>query len=113
MWDTQYIVQLRVSHRLVGALVGALPSNKRQSAEFGAPLALSVEEALLAVEEGIVEVLDCPGFNIAGSVHAAVSETCSSGFSAIATACQAWQTAVLEPLSLSELRRAGAHRRGG
>jgi len=45
-------------HRLVGSLIGALPNHKRQNGEKGLPLLLLFEEALLAVEEAIIEVVD-------------------------------------------------------
>ena len=39
-----------------------MATNKRQAAQLGPPLALSLEEALLAAEEGFAEVVDCaPG----------------------------------------------------
>lgn len=58
VFDVGHICTLRTRHRLVGTLVGALPSHKRQEAEHGAPLVLLLEEALLAVEEGFAEVVD-------------------------------------------------------
>ena len=47
VWNTRDAYTLRCLHRIVGSLVGALPTNKRQTQEFGMPLSLLFEEALL------------------------------------------------------------------
>ena len=60
MWEPREIYALRVDHRLVGSLVGAISkaAHGRQAHEGGPPLALAYEEALLAAEEGIITVVD-------------------------------------------------------
>ena len=60
VWEPREIYALRVDHRLVGSLVGAISkaAHGRQAHEGGPPLALAYEEALLAAEEGIITVVD-------------------------------------------------------
>ena len=69
IFDVGHIWTLRTRHRIVGALVGALPSHKRQAAEHGAPLVLHFEEALLALEEGIAEIVDAAHLPSSASEH--------------------------------------------
>ena len=58
MWNARHVYILRCAHRILGELVGALPTNKRQCAEMGLPLRLVYEEVLLGAEEGFIEVVD-------------------------------------------------------
>ena len=45
------VTRLRESHRIVGSLIGCLPSFPRQSAHLGLPLQLLPEETTLLVNE--------------------------------------------------------------
>lgn len=65
--------ELRGRHRIVGSLVGALPSMRRQTQDMGMPVSLLFEEALLVVEEGIAEVVDGTNLQFSQRVAAAAS----------------------------------------
>ena len=67
LWNTRHAYELRCAHRIVGSTVGALPTNKRQTCEYGMPLSLMFEEALLAVEEGFAEVVDASALRTGGA----------------------------------------------
>jgi len=70
-------------HRLVGrSLIGALPNHKRQNGEKGLPLLLLFEEALLAVEEAIIEVVD---------VSRTTLRRCRAGGRSLCGLWQAWR----------------------
>ena len=58
VWNARHAYELRGAHRIVGSMVGALPTNKRQTCEHGMPLSLMLEEAILVAEEGIGDVVD-------------------------------------------------------
>jgi tRNA-splicing endonuclease subunit Sen34 len=126
VWKPQHIHALRVRHRIVGALVGALPAHKGQAAERGAPLSMSFEETLAASEAGIVEVVDNDSADPPGEpqlvrpdgaegsegAHAALEmlEGKGAGFMHLATECTQWLEAPLPVLPPSELRLARPHR---
>jgi len=120
VWKPQDIHALRVRHRIVGALVGALPAHKGQAAEKGAPLSMSFEETLAASEAGIIEVVDNDradppsepqlanpnGAESSEGGNAAIQMLqgkCAS-FINLATECTAWLEAPLPILPPSELR---------
>lgn len=46
------VTRLRESHRIVGSLIGCLPTYPRQSNQLGLPLQLLPEETTLLVNEG-------------------------------------------------------------
>lgn len=118
VWEPRHIYALRCQHRLVGCLVGALPSNKRQAAQLGPPLSLSFEEALLAAEEGFAEVVDIASVSTsaASASDAAVAGAAASpasGFCTTPTASEEWRTAalpVIAPVDLSRLIEASGRR---
>ena len=47
------VVYLREKWRIIGGLIGALPSHPRQNAQLGLPLKLMPEETTLLLEMGI------------------------------------------------------------
>jgi len=127
VWKAQHIYALRVRHRLVGALLGALPTRKGQGSERGAPLSLTFEEALTAAEVGIVEVVDCDSASpppepapdgassssgSGGEAAVGLLEAKGTGFVTLATECSEWDTAPLALLSPADLRLAHADRLG-
>ena len=105
VWTSKDVEVLRTHHRLVGALVGALPGRKRQAADLGLPLCLMFEEALLAAEEGLAEVVD--GDAVQPEPGNGSEPNLSRGFHSISTACASWANLPLPRLSPSELRLAG------
>mmetsp|Transcript_27357 Transcript_27357/g.45618 ORF Transcript_27357/g.45618 Transcript_27357/m.45618 type:complete len:259 (+) Transcript_27357:156-932(+) len=108
VWDALHVQALRV-HRIVGALIGALPMKKRQGAELGIPLLLLFEEVLLALEEGLCEVVDGDSV-LPPSGAAAQDDVGGTGFCPIMTSCCDWQADAISPLSVSAMRLAGAGR---
>lgn len=106
VWHSRDAYELRYAHRIVGSLVGALPTHKRQTVEHGLPLVLAFEEALLVAEEGIAEVVDGTSLG-AGDVAGA---GCSGGDATAAqylrfsVACDAWAHAPLATMTPSQLR---------
>ena len=105
VWEPRHIYALRCQHRIMGCLVGALPSNKRQAAQLGPPLALSLEEALLAAEEGFAEVVDCASGSTSAAAPPEAAVPPSSGFCTTPTACEEWRTAPLPAMPPVELSR--------
>ncbi len=122
LWKPRQIYSLRCVYRIVGALVGALPTNKRQDVEHGAPLSLLHEEALLAVEEGIVEVVDVRELIAASETSGATTADAPAdssdeapaahGFHEIHTECPGWAELPLPALDPEQMRAivAGAGR---
>lgn len=117
VWEPRHIHALRCQHRIVGCLVGALPSSKRQAAQLGPPLSLSFEEVLLAAEEGFVEVVDCASLcdeSASSTAAPAAPVTPASApptaFRTIPTECAEWRAAPLPALTLELLRTAGTGR---
>jgi tRNA-splicing endonuclease subunit Sen34 len=123
VWEPRHIHALRCQHRIVGCLVGALPSSKRQAAQLGPPLSLSFEEVLLAVEEGFVEVVDCTSASASSTAVRVDDESASStaapvtpasapptAFRTIPTECAEWRAAPLPALTLELLHTAGSGR---
>ena len=109
IWDTRHAYELRCAHRIVGSTIGALPTNKRQTCEFGMPICLLFEEALLVCEEGIAEVVDASGLKPAGldEPPADTPPPVPVGFHAIDSECPAWQESNLRPLDPQQVRLAG------
>lgn len=105
VWEPRHIYALRCQHRLTGCLVGALPSNKRQAAQLGPPLALSMEEALLAAEEGFAEVVYCAAGPASAAAPPEAAVPPASGFCTTPSACEEWRTAPLPTMELVELSR--------
>ena len=123
VWEPRHIHTLRCQRRIVGCLVGALPSSKRQAAQLGPPLSLSFEEVLLAAEEGFVEVVDCASssYELASSSTAPTTPSTPAtpagpasapptAFRTILTECAEWRAAPLPALTLDLLRAAGTGR---
>lgn len=104
VWDPRQIYALRCQHRLVGCLVGALPSNKRQAAQLGPPLSLSFEEALLALQEGVAVVVDTAACAIVADDAVAAARE-AVGFLSIPTACAPWASSPGPSLLASDLQR--------
>ncbi len=46
------VTYLRVKHRIVGSLIGSLPSQPKQNNDYGLPLLLMAEETNLLIEQG-------------------------------------------------------------
>ena len=84
LWDAFQAYVLRCAHRIVGNFIGALPTNKRQNAEFGLPLSLLFEEVLLAVEEGFIDVVDVSA-ELEGSGDTGASTTAAATTTAATT----------------------------
>ena len=105
VWEPRDIYSLRCQHRIMGCLVGALPSNKRQAAQLGPPLSLSFEEAVLATEQGFAEVVDCASASSADAAAASPASDRATAFCAIPTACAEWSAAPLPTLQPTELMR--------
>jgi tRNA-splicing endonuclease subunit Sen34 len=84
LWDAFQAYVLRCAHRIVGNFIGALPTNKRQNAEFGLPLSLLFEEVLLAVEEGFIDVVDVSA-ELEGSRDTGASTTAAATTTAATT----------------------------
>ena len=117
VWEPRHIHALRCQHRIIGCLVGALPSSKRQAAQLGPPLSLSCEEVLLAAEEGFVEVVDCASScddsassTTAPAAPAAPASAPPTAFRTIPTGCAEWSAAPLPTLTLELLRAASTGR---
>lgn len=127
VWKPQHIHALRVRYRLVGALVGALPGHKGQGAEHGAPLLLSFEETLAALEAGIITVVDCDsadpptepqsrdldGARSSSGDREAILQMLAeknSGFVTIRSECSDWQDGPLPLLSPSTISSAHTDR---
>jgi hypothetical protein len=83
VWNTRQAYELRCAHRIVGGTVGALPTNKRQT----------FEEALLAAEEGLAEVVDASalrGRAAAGAATDPAAPLPQSGWFGIAAESAEW-----------------------
>lgn len=122
VWNTRDAYTLRCLHRIVGSLVGALPTNKRQTQEFGMPLSLLFEEALLVAEEGIAEVVDvseldpAPPLAVTGTPTGSPASAgdpapppvkpATTGWHEIHTECDAWLQQPLKHLEPHQIRLA-------
>jgi tRNA-splicing endonuclease subunit Sen34 len=122
VWKPKDIHALRVRHRIVGTLVGALPAHKGQAVEKGAPLSMSFEETLAASEAGIIEVVDTDSADPpsepqlvrpddgesseGGNAALQVLEGKCAGFMNLATECTEWLQAPLPVIPPSEWRLA-------
>lgn len=62
---------LRTNHRLLGSLIGTLPSSPRQEDQNGLPCLLLPEEVRLLVENGIGHIVDYPSFTSLPNEHSA------------------------------------------
>jgi hypothetical protein len=60
---------LRTTHRLLGSLVGTLPSSPRQEDQNGLPCILLPEEVRLIVENGIGRTVTYPSFTALPNNH--------------------------------------------
>jgi len=58
VWDGQDIIRLRTEYRIVGTLVGSLPSFSQQNQFHSRPLLLCDEEATLLLARGVVKLID-------------------------------------------------------
>lgn len=57
VWDKTDLMILRKNYRIVGSLVGSLPSKPRQNLVFSLPLHLMAEEAQLLLEKNVAKVV--------------------------------------------------------
>ena len=103
VWKPRDVYTLRVQHRMIGTLVGALPGNKRQMAEMGVPLALGFEEALLLAEESIAHVVDADVLSAADAAPGSTA-VAASGFCTVAAECSTWAAVALSALPPAQLR---------
>lgn len=58
VWNTEDVLQLRTRHRIVGALVGSLPSFSQQNQFHSRPMLLSHDETTLLVNHGIIQLVE-------------------------------------------------------
>ena len=58
VWDKEDVMTLRRKHRIVGSLVGSLPSKPRQNLVFSLPLVLLPEEARLLLDKNIARIVE-------------------------------------------------------
>ena len=57
VWDKEAVITLRKKYRIVGSLVGSLPSKPRQNLVFSLPLVLLPEEARLLLDKNIAKIV--------------------------------------------------------
>ncbi|KAK4528720.1 hypothetical protein GAYE_SCF63G6665 [Galdieria yellowstonensis] len=57
VWNAEDVKRLRTKHRIVGELVGTLPTHKSQNDYLGLPLQLSVEEVSVGCFYGFLELV--------------------------------------------------------
>ena len=58
VWDKDAAMELRRKYRIVGSLVGSLPSKPRQNVVFSLPLVLLPEEARLLIDKSIARIVE-------------------------------------------------------
>ena len=58
VWDKEAVMTLRRKYRIVGSLVGSLPSKPRQNLVFSLPLILQPEETRLLLDRNIVRIVE-------------------------------------------------------
>ena len=58
VWDKEAVMALRRKYRIVGSLVGSLPSKPRQNLVFSLPLILQPEETRLLLDKNIVRIVE-------------------------------------------------------
>jgi tRNA splicing endonuclease len=114
IWNPREAFVLRCAHRIVGGLVGALPTNKRQNVEMGLPVALLFEETLLAVEEGLIHLFDARDIKVgasetAGAAASSARQQRPSSYCSILTECASWAQLSLPLLSPAELKAIGSN----
>lgn len=57
VWDADAVQTLRRKYRIVGSLVGSLPSKPRQNVVFSLPLVLQAEEVSLLLEKKVAKLV--------------------------------------------------------
>ena len=60
-WDVDDVIKMRSQYRIVGSLIGSLPSKPRQNNAFSLPLLLSREETTLLLDKGFARIFYMPG----------------------------------------------------
>lgn len=58
LYDIEHITHLRVTHHMLGTLVGTLPQSPQQNLFLGLPLELTPEEARLLISKGVCRVVE-------------------------------------------------------
>lgn len=58
VWDKEAVMMLRRKYRIVGSLVGSLPSKPRQNLVFSLPLVLLPEETRLLLDKNIARIVE-------------------------------------------------------
>jgi len=58
LYDIEHITHLRITHHILGTLVGSLPQSPQQNLFLGLPLELTPEEARLLVSKGVCCIVD-------------------------------------------------------
>lgn len=58
VWNSEDVISLRKTHRILGRLIGALPEIPRQNGENGLPLMLSLEEVYFLYNHDIIQIVD-------------------------------------------------------
>ena len=58
VWDKEDVMTLRRKYRIVGSLVGSLPSKPRQNLVFSLPLVLQPEETRLLLDKNIARIVE-------------------------------------------------------
>ena len=59
-WDVDDVIKMRSQYRIVGSLIGSLPSKPRQNNAFSLPLLLSREETTLLLDKGFARIFYMP-----------------------------------------------------
>lgn len=62
IWNADDWYFLRTTHRILGSLIGTLPSTPRQEDQNGLPCLLLIEEVRLLVENCIGRTVEYPSF---------------------------------------------------
>ncbi|KXJ76577.1 tRNA-splicing endonuclease subunit Sen34 [Aedes albopictus] len=58
VYDVEDYIKLRSTHRIVGSLIGTPVSKPRSASSFGLPAVLTPLEIRLALDEGLIELID-------------------------------------------------------
>jgi len=70
VWDADAAMWLQHEHRVLGAPVGGMASNKQQNLQHGLPVMFSPEEATVLLELGAVELRASPAPPVASAADA-------------------------------------------
>jgi tRNA-intron lyase len=110
VWSNEDVLYLRKKWRIVGTLVGALPSHTSQNLFKGLPLLLGPEESVLAFKLDIVDIIDPQTLNsssssASGSGDGSSSTSSSSSSSSSSTSSSTSSLSLCFPESEAERHR--------